>query len=189
MLTKLKENRRKCTLNVHPSWLLCPWGFPCKNTGVGSHSFSRGSFPPRDRTWVSCSVGRHVTIWATRENLPFWPLKKMLKLVALRTFTMLCNPEPYLVPELSQYPKWRLHTHWALTLTSFSFISHFSRKLEVSTGRSHWLWRPQRGMEFVAVVLFQKFPWTRLLWPQWQQLTLGKQESQCVWTGSYWKHS
>ena len=39
-------------------------------------SFSRGSFTPRDRTRVSRIVGRHFTIWATREvslvvkNLP-----------------------------------------------------------------------------------------------------------------------
>ena len=31
-------------------------------------SFSRGSSRPRDRTWVSCTAGRFVTIWATREN-------------------------------------------------------------------------------------------------------------------------
>ena len=30
-------------------------------------SFSRGSSQPRDRTQVSCLVGRHFTIWATRE--------------------------------------------------------------------------------------------------------------------------
>ena len=30
-------------------------------------SFSRGSSRPRDRTWVSHSVGRRFTIWATRE--------------------------------------------------------------------------------------------------------------------------
>ena len=29
--------------------------------------FSRGSSQPRDQTWVSCIVGRHFTIWATRE--------------------------------------------------------------------------------------------------------------------------
>ena len=35
--------------------------------------FSRGSFWP---TWVSCSVGRHLTVWATREVLftGDWPL-------------------------------------------------------------------------------------------------------------------
>ena len=31
-------------------------------------SFSRGSSRPRDRTQVSHIVGRHFTIWATREN-------------------------------------------------------------------------------------------------------------------------
>ena len=30
-------------------------------------SFSRGSSPPRDWTWVSYIVGRHFTLWATRE--------------------------------------------------------------------------------------------------------------------------
>ena len=30
-------------------------------------SFSRGSSPPRDQTWVSCIVERRFTIWATRE--------------------------------------------------------------------------------------------------------------------------
>ena len=32
-------------------------------------SFSRRSFQPRDWTRVSCIVGRHFTIWATREIL------------------------------------------------------------------------------------------------------------------------
>ena len=52
------------------SWyLLCPWYSPGKNTGVGSHSFSRGSSPPRDQTQVSCIAGRFFIIWATREAL------------------------------------------------------------------------------------------------------------------------
>ena len=29
--------------------------------------FSRGSFQPRDQTWVSCTAGRFFTIWAIRE--------------------------------------------------------------------------------------------------------------------------
>ena len=33
-------------------------------------SFCRGSSQPRDRTWVSCIVGRHFTVWATgRQHL------------------------------------------------------------------------------------------------------------------------
>ena len=31
-----------------------PWDFPGKDNGLGAISFSRGSFPPRDRTYVSC---------------------------------------------------------------------------------------------------------------------------------------
>ena len=31
-------------------------------------SFSRGSSQPRARTWVSCSVGRCFTVWATRNS-------------------------------------------------------------------------------------------------------------------------
>ena len=30
-------------------------------------SFSRGSFQPRDGTWVSCITGKRFTVWATRE--------------------------------------------------------------------------------------------------------------------------
>ena len=30
-------------------------------------SFSRGSSQPRDGTWVSCTAGRRLTVWATRE--------------------------------------------------------------------------------------------------------------------------
>ena len=33
-------------------------------------SFSRGSSPPRDQTWVSCTAGRFFTNWATREANP-----------------------------------------------------------------------------------------------------------------------
>ena len=37
-------------------------------------SFSRGSSPPRGRTWVSCIAGSCFTLWATRErwlSLPY----------------------------------------------------------------------------------------------------------------------
>ena len=29
--------------------------------------FSRGSSPPRDQTWVSCTAGRFFTVWASKE--------------------------------------------------------------------------------------------------------------------------
>ena len=41
-----------------------------KNTGVGSHTLpSRGSSQSRDWTRVSCTAGRFLTDWATREAL------------------------------------------------------------------------------------------------------------------------
>ena len=30
---------------LQPTRLLCPWNFPVKNTGVGSHSLLQGIFP------------------------------------------------------------------------------------------------------------------------------------------------
>ena len=43
-------------------------GFSRESTGVGSHTFSRGSAQPRDWIQVSCIAGRYFfTIWATRE--------------------------------------------------------------------------------------------------------------------------
>ena len=38
---------------LKPAWLLCPWDFPDKNSGMGCHSFSRGSSWPRDGTRIS----------------------------------------------------------------------------------------------------------------------------------------
>ena len=35
---------------LQPTRLLCPWESPGTNTGVGCHSFSRGSSRPRDQT-------------------------------------------------------------------------------------------------------------------------------------------
>ena len=50
------------------SWPSCPCAAiaPGKNTGVGCISFSRGSSPPRNQTWVSCIAGRFFTNWGTR---------------------------------------------------------------------------------------------------------------------------
>ena len=48
--------------------LLCPWGFPGKNTGVDSHFLLQG-FLTQESNRVSCTSGRLFTIWATREAL------------------------------------------------------------------------------------------------------------------------
>ena len=53
---------------------LCPWDSPGKNTGVGSHSFSRGSSRPRDQTQDSCIPGSFFTIWAMQSCSILWGL-------------------------------------------------------------------------------------------------------------------
>ena len=72
-------------------------------------SFSRGSSPPRDRTWVSWIAGRFFSVWVTREapNLVYlffqkyvfiyfiWPLWVLI--VELRIFHLSCSMW-YLVP-------------------------------------------------------------------------------------------
>ena len=58
------------------------WPMDCSPTGSSVHvihqaripewvaiSFSRGSSPPRDRTWISCITGRPFTIWASKEDV------------------------------------------------------------------------------------------------------------------------
>ena len=55
---------------LYPIRLLCPWDYPCKNTGVGCHFLLCRSSRPRDQTcvsWVSC-IGRSILYhWAIRE--------------------------------------------------------------------------------------------------------------------------
>ena len=49
---------------MHPAKLLCPWGSPGKNTGVGILKIPisfRGSSWPRDWTRVSCTAGSFFT--------------------------------------------------------------------------------------------------------------------------------
>ena len=53
---------------LQPTRLLCPWGFPGKNTGAGWHFPLQGSSRLGDRSCISCasSVGRQTLYrWAT----------------------------------------------------------------------------------------------------------------------------
>jgi len=54
---------------LQPTRLLCPWGFPGKNTGVGYHFFLKGILPilPGIKPMSPALAGRFFTIWATRE--------------------------------------------------------------------------------------------------------------------------
>ena len=48
--------------------------------------FSKGSFRPRDWTWVSCLAGRFFTIWATREVLYC-----LMRMLLTQLCPILCN--------------------------------------------------------------------------------------------------
>ena len=50
---------------LYSTRLLCPWGSPGQNTGVGCRALLQIFL-----MHVSCTVGRFSTIWATREALP-----------------------------------------------------------------------------------------------------------------------
>ena len=55
-------------LTLLPQRLYSLWNSPGQNTGMGSFSFSRWSFQPRDRTQVFRTAGRFFTRWDTREK-------------------------------------------------------------------------------------------------------------------------
>ena len=72
---KGREGKGSCSvvsdsLQPHgPTTLLRPWNFPGRVLEWVAISFSRGSSWSRDQTWISCTVGRRSTVWATREVL------------------------------------------------------------------------------------------------------------------------
>ena len=49
--------------------LLCPGGFPSKNTGLGCHALLREIFPNQGSNQVFCIAGGFLTIWATKKAL------------------------------------------------------------------------------------------------------------------------
>ena len=73
-------------MDCSPPGSFCPWNLPGKNTGVGCHSFSRGSCQTRDWSrvsWVFC-IGKqiiyHCTTWKANNtesnvNHVSWPKK------------------------------------------------------------------------------------------------------------------
>ena len=52
---------------MRPARLHCPWNSPGKNIGVGSHSLLQEIFLTQGLNWISCIIGRFLTIKATRE--------------------------------------------------------------------------------------------------------------------------
>ena len=81
------------------------WIFQARVLEWVAISFSRGSSQPRNQIQVSHIVGRHFTIWATREvyRLPFFPMsshgrrvKWSLWSLFIRTLTPLVREQPSL---------------------------------------------------------------------------------------------
>ena len=78
-LTISQKERKKVKSLSHVQLFVTPWTLTHQATlSLGiiqarilewvAISFFRGSFQPRDRTWVSCIAGRYFTLWATRED-------------------------------------------------------------------------------------------------------------------------
>jgi len=55
-------------------------------------SFSRGSSWPRDRTWVSHILGRHLNLWATREAQDIYVYNMLCYAKSLQSCPTLCDP-------------------------------------------------------------------------------------------------
>ena len=58
--------------SLRPQGQHSPWNSPRQNTGVGSHSLSRGSSQPRGQTQISHIAGRFLPSWATREYRAYY---------------------------------------------------------------------------------------------------------------------
>ena len=81
-----------CPHGLQPTRLLCPWGFPGKNTGMGYISFSRGSSWPRNQSHVSC-IGRQIIYhWATWEaHWDYYMIFILYLLMWYSTWTWICG--------------------------------------------------------------------------------------------------
>ena len=65
-----------------PARLLCWWTFPGKNTGVGCHFYTRGSFWPKDQTLISCISCNGRWILYHQHHLAKWKSLSRLQLFA-----------------------------------------------------------------------------------------------------------
>ena len=53
--SRIRVKRLSSSSRLQPMRLLCPWDFPGKNTGVGSHVLLQGIFPTRIKPAMSCT--------------------------------------------------------------------------------------------------------------------------------------
>ena len=100
-------------------------------------SFSRGTSWPRDRSQVSCIVGRHFIVWATRDSL------RLASLILESDFSKLGRGEGFQLPKARQ----------SLSCFPAVFLQYWQgfwegKREEVLRGQSHAIpslpWRQQR---------------------------------------------
>ena len=98
---------------------------------------SRGSSQPRDQTWVSCIVGRHFTIWATREviNKGTW--------VLIASDRLQMN-----ITALQKHKPWRKF--------SFSFwsplLTNLFERLKLDSWGWGWIWESFSGSQYSSTL-------------------------------------
>ena len=54
-------------------------------------SFFRGSFQPKDWTWVSCIAGSLFTIWATRKSVSRWKFPRFIACICILPLILIHN--------------------------------------------------------------------------------------------------
>ena len=115
-------------------------------------SFSRGSFQPRDWTWVSCTAGRFFTDWVSWVNhSPIFPYSSSsLHMPVLK-------PGAYLAPGIEAF----LLTMHLLLISPFLF-HRTSTYLSEAKGLLLWI---EPHLKFLAPVGLFALRWTKLSLP------------------------
>ena len=93
-------------------------------------SFSRGSFQPRNRTWVSRIAGRFFTVWATKDQIFKVECFRRALMWILWRFSLL-RTFPSFVGDISQKGHWRLLS-WSLGIHLQPSSSFLLRSLHSS---------------------------------------------------------
>ena len=85
---------------LYPTRFLCPWDFPCKNTGMGCHFLIQGTFPTQGifLTQGSNPSLLHLLYWQVN-SLPLVPpgkpsvnIRKKKESEVIQSCPTLCNP-------------------------------------------------------------------------------------------------
>ena len=86
--------------------MVCPWHSPGKNTGVGCHSFSRGSFQPRD--WTRSPA---LQVDSLTSDLPRNPTKEQVSFNFM-TAVSVCSDFGAQENKICHYLPWGEGTRW-----------------------------------------------------------------------------